>query len=55
MRITTLVAALALAATPALMNAQATSAYGKTSAKTTTKKAVKHRKTAKASTATSKG
>ena len=56
MRITTLVAALALAATPALVNAQATSAYGKTSAKTTTtKKTVKHRTTHKASTTTSKG
>src|SRR5712691_10740268 len=45
MRTTTLVAALAFAATPALLNAQATSAYGKTSAKTTTSKTtVKHRK-----------
>ena len=57
MRTTTLVAALVLAATPALLNAQATSAYGKTSAKTTAgKKMVKHKKTTPAtSTSTSKG
>ena len=56
MRITTLVAALALAATPALLNAQATSAYGKTSAKTATgKKTVSHKKTTHAATATSRG
>lgn len=50
MRITTLVAALALAATPALLNAQATSAYGKTSGKTAAGKKVSHKKTS-----TSKG
>jgi len=57
MRTTTLVAALVLAATPALLNAQATSAYGKASAKTTAgKKTVKHKKTTPAtSTSTSKG
>src|SRR5437762_3226063 len=56
MRITTLVAALALAATPALLNAQAPSAYGKTSAKTATgKKTVSHKKTTHAATTTSRG